>query len=106
MDRISGLPDDVVVKILSFVPTKVAVSTSILSKRWEFLWMWLPRLEFISQKPELRDFIDRKLLLHRAPFIERLCLDLYGPAIKPEDTRRWIEIAVSRHVRELKIDYY
>ncbi|CAL9224354.1 unnamed protein product [Arabidopsis halleri] len=106
MDRISGLPDDVVVKILSFVPTKVAVSTSILSKRWEFLWMWLPRLEFISRKPELRDFIDRKLPLHRAPVIERLRLDLYSPAIKPEDIRRWIEIAVSRHVRELKTNYY
>ncbi|KAG7548443.1 F-box-like domain superfamily [Arabidopsis suecica] len=106
MDRISGLPDDVVVKILSFVPTKVAVSTSILSKRWEFLWMWLPRLEFISRKPELRDFIDRKLPLHRAPIIESLRLDLYRPFIKPEDIRRWIEIAVSRHVRELKIDYY
>ncbi|CAL9224345.1 unnamed protein product, partial [Arabidopsis halleri] len=69
MDKITGLPDDLLLKILSFLPTEVAVSTSILSKRWEFLWMWLPRLEFISPKPELRDFIDKKLPLLRAPFL-------------------------------------
>ncbi|KAG7611132.1 FBD domain [Arabidopsis suecica] len=86
MDIFNGLPDDVLVKILSFVPTKVAVSTSILSKRWEFLWMWLPRLDFGSPKTDLLaflntcqydkeeevglvDFIDKKLPLHRAPFL-------------------------------------
>ncbi|CAF2047736.1 unnamed protein product [Brassica rapa] len=46
MDRISGLSDELLVKILLLVPTKVAVSTSILSKRWEYLWMWLPKLDY------------------------------------------------------------
>ena len=36
--------------ILTFVPTKVAVSTSLLSKRWEFLWTWVPKLEFVDNK--------------------------------------------------------
>ncbi|CAH8279914.1 unnamed protein product [Arabidopsis lyrata] len=46
MAKISDLSDELLVKILSFLPTRVAVSTSVLSKQWEFLWMWLPKLEY------------------------------------------------------------
>ncbi|KAF2566799.1 hypothetical protein F2Q68_00023829 [Brassica cretica] len=34
-DRISDLPDEILGKILPLVPTKVAASTSVLSKRWK-----------------------------------------------------------------------
>ncbi|XP_019086340.1 PREDICTED: putative FBD-associated F-box protein At5g38570 [Camelina sativa] len=110
MDRISLLSDDLLVKILSFLSTKEAVSTSVLSKQWEFLWMWLPRLEFTSPwgtKPGHREFIYKNLPLHRAPFIECLRLVLlYDSLIEPEDIKLWVEIAVSRHVRELIITIY
>lgn len=69
--------------------------------------MWLPKLEFSSlchRNHGLRDFIIKKLPLHRAPVIESLCLDMCTN-IKPEDMRRWIEIAVFRHLRELLIYY-
>ncbi|KAI3831359.1 hypothetical protein MKW92_053129 [Papaver armeniacum] len=46
VDQISNLPDDVLVRILSFVPTEQAVLTSLLSKRWKFLWTSIPVLDF------------------------------------------------------------
>ncbi|KAL4273420.1 hypothetical protein GQ457_13G021330 [Hibiscus cannabinus] len=47
-DRISRLPDDIVVFILSRLPTKVAARTSLLSRRWRWVWTSLPRLDFDS----------------------------------------------------------
>ncbi|CAG7896136.1 unnamed protein product [Brassica rapa] len=92
MNRINGLSDDLLVKILSFLPTKVAISTSILSKRWKCVWMWLPRLEYISicferesfkcmsdYDSPLRRFLDRSMPLHKASVIESfLILKLKG----------------------------
>ncbi|XXG59632.1 hypothetical protein AAC387_Pa04g1682 [Persea americana] len=37
-DRISQLPDPILHDIVSMIPFKCAVRTSILSKRWKGLW--------------------------------------------------------------------
>ncbi|CAA7047959.1 unnamed protein product [Microthlaspi erraticum] len=112
----SELPDDLLVKILSFLPTKSTVSTSILSKRWEFLWMWLPKLEYDeyyeitgpkSSWLRYEEFIDKNLPLHRAPVIESLLLRFcYIRLSQPEKIKQWVGIAVSRLVRELSISYF
>ncbi|KAG2328965.1 hypothetical protein Bca52824_000145 [Brassica carinata] len=109
MDRISGLSDELLVKILLLVPTKVAVSTSILSKRWKYLWMWLPKLEFRNRhcsEPEserLQSFLDRNLPLHRAPVIESFRLELHSSHFKPENISMWVSTALSHCLRELDI---
>ncbi|MCI49580.1 F-box family protein, partial [Trifolium medium] len=68
-DIISDLTDSVLIHILSFLNAKQAVQTSILSKRWIFLWRSLPTLalsyshfstlqsfdDFVSQILSLRD---------------------------------------------------
>ncbi|KAF2619712.1 hypothetical protein F2Q68_00041538 [Brassica cretica] len=67
MGRISGLSDELLVKILRLVPTKVAVSTSILSKRWECLWMWLPKLKILLDVTRLVSLPSLKTLrLHKS----------------------------------------
>ncbi|CAN7095093.1 unnamed protein product [Brassica rapa subsp. narinosa] len=103
MDIISGLSDDLLIKILLLVPTKVAVSTSILSKRWEYLWMWLPKLQYGHRRePEwenLRCFLDRNLPLHRAPVIESFRLELCNTRFKPESINMWVVVALSHCLR-------
>ncbi|KAJ0878513.1 putative F-box domain, leucine-rich repeat domain superfamily, F-box-like domain superfamily [Helianthus annuus] len=48
-DRLSFLPDDVIIEILSFVGIKDAIGTSVLSSRWRFLWTLIPHLTFSTQ---------------------------------------------------------
>ncbi|CAH2036032.1 unnamed protein product [Thlaspi arvense] len=113
MDKISGLSDELLVKILSFLPTKVAVSTCILSKQWEFLSMWSPKLEYNendikgpdSSVLRFHDFVVKNLPLHRAPVVESLILtSRYHVYFQPESIKLWVGIVVSRCVRELSIN--
>ncbi|KAK2441754.1 FBD-associated F-box protein [Trifolium repens] len=49
LDRISRLPDPILCHILSFLPTKFAATTSVLSKRWKFVWLSVLALNFDDQ---------------------------------------------------------
>ncbi|CAH2033462.1 unnamed protein product [Thlaspi arvense] len=108
MDRISGLPEELLVKILWFVPTKVAVSTSVLSKRWESIWKWVPKLELVDIWPELavRDFMNKNLPLLRAPAIESFRFHTFSSLCTPEDIHKWLGDVVSSSIRELDLKYY
>ncbi|KZV57069.1 hypothetical protein F511_05943 [Dorcoceras hygrometricum] len=46
LDRLSSLPDSILCHILSFVDTVSAIRTSILSKRYRYLWTLSPTLDF------------------------------------------------------------
>ncbi|XP_062082925.1 F-box/LRR-repeat protein At3g26922-like [Humulus lupulus] len=45
-DRISKLPDAVIIHILSFLPTQDVVRTCLLSKRWKLFWYSVPTIFF------------------------------------------------------------
>ncbi|KAM0007030.1 putative F-box domain-containing protein [Helianthus debilis subsp. tardiflorus] len=45
-DRLSMLPEDILSRILSLMPTKYAVRTSVLSKRWRYTWTSVTNLDF------------------------------------------------------------
>ncbi|XP_010473935.1 PREDICTED: putative FBD-associated F-box protein At1g05080 [Camelina sativa] len=111
-DRISSLPDDLLVSILLFLPTKEAVSTMILSKRWRSIWTMLPELEYIDsdykqlpgkKKESIWWFLDESLQLHKAPLLQRLIIEL-GPGCPVDvdaDIIKWIAYSDELKVNQL-----
>ncbi|CAN7006166.1 unnamed protein product [Brassica rapa subsp. trilocularis] len=112
MDMMSTLSDDLLLKILSSLPTKDVVSTMLLSKRWKFLWTMVPTLyfqnDFESSKDDyakFRQHVYLFMVLHKSPVLETLKLRL-GWHSTTDDITTWIKIAVARRVRKLKIHCY
>jgi hypothetical protein len=54
-DIISELPDPILCHILSFLPTKQAATTSVLSKRWKTLWLSILALDFDDETFKVYD---------------------------------------------------
>ncbi|KAM5561792.1 hypothetical protein ABKV19_022404 [Rosa sericea] len=89
VDRISALPDDILVSIVSFLEIKEAAATSILSRRWQNVWKYtmtlnLERTDFFagdafrcfkSLMQKLRVGVTGEVLEHflsNCPALERL----------------------------------
>ncbi|XP_019085580.1 PREDICTED: F-box/FBD/LRR-repeat protein At3g52680-like [Camelina sativa] len=113
-DRISELPEELLLQILSLLPPKTVITTSVLSKRWRSLWKLVPKLEFDSDnyQEDIAKFLEnvgKFLLSHKAPVLESLRLKVTD---KTEETRCvinvgvWVGIAVVRHVRKLVLDLF
>ncbi|KAK7818462.1 f-box/lrr-repeat protein [Quercus suber] len=117
-DGINRLPCKVLCHILSFLPTKYAVGTSILSTTWKNLWSSVPNLNFDDElllhgrrpgskstedlRVSFSSFVDRVLKLHNAPHIHRFHLKC-GQDYEPSQVNAWICSAVRGKVQELDL---
>ncbi|KAG5388186.1 hypothetical protein IGI04_029727 [Brassica rapa subsp. trilocularis] len=113
VDLISNLPDEILGKILSLVPTKVAASTSVLSKRWRNLLGLIDSLcfdeseEATSGSHRFFDFVDKTFaLLSESPIIKKLSLSHIPTSGRDDDNSRvsrWIWTALERGLSELHL---
>ncbi|KAG7558880.1 FBD domain [Arabidopsis thaliana x Arabidopsis arenosa] len=103
-DRISELPEALLLEILSLLPTKDVRAASVLSKRWRSLWKMVPRLEFDERM--FSDNISRCLLSHQAPVLQSLHLEMNSDVFSNMVIGILVGIAFGLHVRELVLYVY
>ncbi|KAJ3688826.1 hypothetical protein LUZ61_017990 [Rhynchospora tenuis] len=82
IDRLSGLPDALLLTIFSLLPTCVAARTSVLSRRFKHLWKACPTVNLSFYKPNTSfEAMANGALLSRLPSNPLLRLHLFiGPA--------------------------
>ncbi|CAA7062572.1 unnamed protein product [Microthlaspi erraticum] len=108
MDRINLLPDELLLRILSLLPTtKDVVATMVLSQRWLPFWKLMPKLVYDDSYQNIEygkfsRFVDRSLILHEAP-VDTLHFKLVQNS-SAADVGIWTAIAVKRCVRDLIIE--
>ncbi|KAL0708976.1 hypothetical protein Bca4012_015954 [Brassica carinata] len=106
IDRISLLHDDLLFNILSQIPTKDAVKTMVLSKRWGSVWMMVPKLEYEDSKERGKSvwrLVDKFLQLHKAPVLESFHIQAEGQFTDDADVKKCVSYAVDHNVRELAL---
>ncbi|ESQ37514.1 hypothetical protein EUTSA_v10002546mg [Eutrema salsugineum] len=77
-DKISNLPEALICHILSFLPIEDSALTSVLSKKWRYLFAYRPNLDFFDGS----------------------C----GHGVKPDYVKDWILNVLERGVSDLDLD--
>lgn len=115
-DIISTFPDPILCHILSFLETKQAVATSILSNRWKHLWLSVPVLDFsitrLTDKDDnfrFNDFVY-SVLLSRDATVPIKSFRLYviydyneHVTLRIPSFAKWINIVLQRGVEYLDL---
>ncbi|KAL6217110.1 hypothetical protein ACLB2K_010327 [Fragaria x ananassa] len=106
LDRISDMPSDVRVKILSSLPIRDAVRTSVLSTNWRYISAMLPHLVFyahsISTLPhKFANAVDHVLLSHIGPVYK---FKLAPKHICVRDFDRWILYVSRNSIKEFILE--
>ncbi|CAH8279900.1 unnamed protein product [Arabidopsis lyrata] len=110
--RLSDLPDELLLKILSSLPMfKETLATRLISKRWKGPWKLVPDVMFDDDDTPFKSFetfmsfVYGSLLSTDAQILDRLHLKL-NQNYSASDINFWVQIAVNRSVRELRIDLF
>ncbi|XP_074319077.1 F-box/LRR-repeat protein At4g14103-like [Silene latifolia] len=119
IDKISSLPDELLINILNFLPTKYAVITSILSRRWCYLFKEVTHLDFddsllfnnlcaLNREKScvsFRDFVFKMLDCLKLPNLTsfRIKCTLRCECCVPESVRLWLSAIISKGIQELDL---
>ncbi|KAF8012093.1 hypothetical protein BT93_I0272 [Corymbia citriodora subsp. variegata] len=121
VDYISKLPDAIILHIFSFLTTKDAMKTSVLSKQWRYKWTANPHISFsmsfCANRTKFRSFlafmkavrlrctaIKVKSFLFDAPYAPYLAssrqerTDTVGPTLD-----WWLHFAVKHNIEEVSM---
>ncbi|XP_027080484.1 FBD-associated F-box protein At4g10400 isoform X1 [Coffea arabica] len=120
-DRISTLPDAVLGQILSFLPTRFAAQTGVLSKRWKKLWISVPTLDFdiklqdrgnmakfdgFAKSDDIQsftNFVDRLLFVRDHSSIREFRFS-FDDRFDPRRFYAWMWIVIMSNIEVLDLD--
>jgi len=109
-DRLSILPDDILLDILSFLTTTEIIRTSVLSKRWQHLWISIPNLNFdfgcntnSTLSASFINLVHKALLLRNDLCIQEFHLRYDHMPVCTSDVFVWISAAVGHKVQKLEL---
>ncbi|XP_010412973.1 PREDICTED: F-box/LRR-repeat protein At3g03360-like [Camelina sativa] len=100
VDSISSMLDEILQHILSLMPTRSAIRTSVLSKRWRHVWSGTPSLYFHKDDRPDANSINETLARYKAPKMMsfRILLNKVDDLVHMDG---WIKFAFSRNVEKL-----
>ncbi|XP_021758566.1 putative F-box/LRR-repeat protein At1g56400 [Chenopodium quinoa] len=130
-NRLSLLPETILITIVSLLPIKDAVRTSILEKQWRYLWRSIPHVEInerlfatpltgfdqqhsnIKLKGQNHKFIREfhflefglKWLLHEKFPIPSFSLTFSNPQNWEDKIEKLIRLALKRNTKSLELDF-
>ncbi|KAG5551562.1 hypothetical protein RHGRI_009835 [Rhododendron griersonianum] len=112
-DIISSLPENVLHHILSFLSTKDAIRSSVLSTKWKYLWTSIANIDLketyhlAGEKEDgsFLDFVERVLLLHDASDIKSLTLSSYQ-LVDSSRVNSWISASIRHNIKELHLSLH
>ncbi|CAH9140407.1 unnamed protein product [Cuscuta epithymum] len=114
IDRISALPDCLLVHIISLLGVKKAAATSILAKRWQFLWAELRSLEFefyhwgkLKETKNTTDFVawvNSIIATRRGNCLEKLKVAFEYENCFAPDVDNWLEFAIKNKVKHVTLN--
>jgi hypothetical protein len=118
-DLLSALSDELLCHVLSFLPSRQAVQTTVLSKRWVDLWRSVASVSISTEDFEggtstagrcrwrrMRHFTNNLLMLNTARRLDAFRLDLSWPTDSPDpcrDIESWVCRGIKCQPLELQI---
>ncbi|XP_019100976.1 PREDICTED: putative F-box/LRR-repeat protein At3g59230 [Camelina sativa] len=112
-DIISGLPEDLLCHILSFLPIEDSALTSLLSKKWRYLFAFRPNLDFDGSvyyndidgniRWSFIEFVNRVLELQGDSTVNKFSLMCGHGVVRSEFVIEWILNVLRRGVNDLDL---
>ncbi|KAG8379019.1 hypothetical protein BUALT_Bualt07G0044700 [Buddleja alternifolia] len=118
-NSIDRLPDEMLIAIVSRLPMKDAVRTSILAHKWRYFWVFSSVLHFDgfhifwnskysnasldSQRITFGNLVDSVLQLHTGSTIEGFRIRYQLDSTNSNDIDRWVKFAFTKRVTKLEL---
>ncbi|KAK6127520.1 hypothetical protein DH2020_038723 [Rehmannia glutinosa] len=110
-DRLSELPEHLLVEIISFLEMKDAVKTSALSKTWKHLWTHVDKIVYefddrqpTAKLPEFISFVHRTLMQCTCPNLKKFALSVYNGSYGHQLLDEWLQWVFKKNLKFLKLD--